>query len=286
MKEKNILTKELPEYFFKKANIVKIIVFTAIYASIFINIYKPFGSGTWDSNLSELYFFLYSSVIVLIGFVVIALSRIVMYFWNQRQKIMYIQYVVWILTEVLFMSLFFTIIIISIRPEANAWNTFKESFHSTTLILLLPYFIFHLYLSLSERNKELEEREGIKPVDSSARMIEFYDERNVLRLSVMKSKVLYVEAADNYVCIYYKKQSGVARFMLRNTLKAMEEYLADVDIVRCHRSYMVNLEYVSVIRRERNGIFLELSIPEVPDIPLSHKYRDKVDVWFKTNEQS
>ena len=284
MKEVNIFTKTLPEYIFKKSNIVKVIIFTAIYASIFINIYKPFGSGTWDSNLSELYFFLYSSVIVLIGFIVIALSRIIMYFWNQRQKIMYIQYVVWILFEVLFMAIFFTIIIIAFKPDVNAWSTFKDSFYSTIAILLLPYFIFHIYLSLSERNRELEEREGIKPVDSSARMIEFYDEREVLRLSVMKSNVLYVEAADNYVCIYYKKQSGVARFMLRNSLKALEKYLADVDIVRCHRSYMVNLEYVSVIRRERAGIFLELSIPEAPDIPLSHKYRDKVDAWFRTNE--
>ena len=285
MKEISVFTRVLPEYLFKKSNIVKIIVSTAIYASIFINIYKPFGSGTWDSNLSELYFFLYSSVIVLIGFVVITLSRIVMYFWNQRQRIVNIQYVMWILFEVLFMSIFFTIIVLSINNEANAWHTFKDCFYNTILILLLPYLIIHTYLSLSERNRELEERDGIKPVDSTARMIDFYDEREVLRLSVMKSKVLYVEAADNYVCIYYRKQSGVARFMLRNSLKAMEKYLADVDIVRCHRSYMVNLEHVSVIRRERGGIYLELTIPEMPDIPLSHKYRDKVDTWFKTIEQ-
>jgi hypothetical protein len=284
MKEKNIFTRELPEYLFKKSNIARIVLFTAFYASIFINIYKPFGSGTWDSNLSELYFFLYSSVIVLIGFVVIALSRIIMYLWNQRQRIVNIQYVVWILFEMFFMAIFFTIIVLSINNEANAWNTFKECFYSTILILLLPYIIFHIFISLSERNRELEERDGIKPVDSTARMIDFYDEREVLKLSVIKSKVLYVEAADNYVCIYYQKQSGVTRFMLRNTLKAMEKYLADVDIVRCHRSYMVNLEHVSVIRRERGGIYLELTIPEMPDIPLSHKYRDKVDAWFKTAE--
>jgi DNA-binding LytR/AlgR family response regulator len=183
-----------------------------------------------------------------------------------------------------FMAIFFTIIVLSINNEANAWNTFKECFYSTILILLLPYIIFHIFISLSERNRELEERDGIKPVDSTARMIDFYDEREVLKLSVIKSKVLYVEAADNYVCIYYQKQSGVTRFMLRNTLKAMEKYLADVDIVRRHRSYMVNLEHVSVIRRERGGIYLELTIPEMPDIPLSHKYRDKVDAWFKTTE--
>ena len=182
------------------------------------------------------------------------------------------------------MSIFFTIIVLAIRPEVNAWLTFKDSFYNTVLILVLPYFICHIFLSMSERNKELEERDRIKPLDSSVRMIDFYDERETLRLSVMKSKVIYVEAADNYVYIFYKKQSGVTRFMLRNRLKAMEKYLADVDIVRCRRSYMVNLEYVSVIRREPGGIYLELSIPEVPDIPLSQTYRDKVDAWFRTAE--
>lgn len=279
-----LLTRHLPAYLFKKANVIKIVAFTAVYASIFINIYKPFGSGNWMENTSQVYFFLYSSVIVLIGFVVIALSRIVMYFWYQRQAIVYIQYLIWILFEVIFMSIFFTIIVLAIRPEVNAWLTFKDSFYNTVLILVLPYFICHIFLSMSERNKELEERDRIKPLDSSVRMIDFYDERETLRLSVMKSKVIYVEAADNYVYIFYKKQSGVTRFMLRNRLKAMEKYLADVDIVRCHRSYMVNLEYVSVIRREPGGIYLELSIPEVPDIPLSQTYRDKVDAWFRTAE--
>ena len=279
-----LLTRNLPAYLFKKANVIKIVAFTAVYASIFINIYKPFGSGNWMENTSQVYFFLYSSVIVLIGFVVIALSRIVMYFWCQRQAIVYIQYLIWILFEVIFMSIFFTIIVLAIRPEVNAWLTFKDSFYNTVLILVLPYFICHIFLSMSERNKELEERDRIKPLDSSVRMIDFYDERETLRLSVMKSKVIYVEAADNYVYIFYKKQSGVTRFMLRNRLKAMEKYLADVDIVRCHRSYLVNLEYVSVIRREPGGIYLELSIPEVPDIPLSQTYRDKVDAWFRTAE--
>ena len=183
---------------------------------------------------------------------------------------MYIQYWLWILVEVLFMSLFFTIIIISIEPNANAITTFKDSFFSTILILVIPYLLSFMFFSWVEKNKRLEDRDEILPVDSGTRMIDFYDERQVLRLSVMKTNILYIEAADNYVCIFYKKKNGISRFLLRNTLKALETYLADVDIVRCHRSYMVNLEYVSVIRRQREGIFLE---------------SDKVNAWFKSIER-
>lgn len=281
----NILTKIIPDYLCEKYNLIKMVVFTAIYAIIFINIYQPFGSSMWVQDDSSIYYFIYSAVVVAIGFVVIAMSRVVMYIWHQKQKIIYIQYWVWVLVEVLFMSLFFTIIIISIEPKTNAIITFKDSFFSTILILVIPYLLCFMFFSWVEKNKKLEDRDEILPVDSGTRMIDFYDERQILRLSVMKTNILYVEAADNYVCIFYKKKNGVSRFLLRNTLKALEAYLADVDIVRCHRSYMVNLEYVSVIRRQREGIFLEMSNPDVPDIPLSPRYSDKVNTWFKSAER-
>lgn len=282
----NILTKAIPEYMCEKYNLIKMVVFTAIYAIIFINIYQPFGLGSLIGSYPTTYYLLYSSLVVAIGFVVIALSRVVMFFWNQRQRLIYIQYWVWILVEVLFMSIFFTIIVLAVNPTANALLSFKEAFFNTTLILLIPYILCFMFFSWVDKNRQLEEREGITPVDSTAKMIDFYDERNIFRLSVLKSNLLYLEAADNYVCIYYLKKNNITRYMLRNTLKNMEKYLADVDIARCHRSYMVNLEFVSVIRRQRNGIYLELSISEVPDIPLSPTYRDKVDTWFKAANQS
>ncbi len=282
----SFLTKKIPAYILEKGNIIKMVVFTALYAIAFINIYQPFGSSTWVIDSPPLTFLFYSSIIVLVGFVVIALSRVVMYFWNQRQAIVYIQYFVWIMVEILFMSVFFTIIVLAISPKTNALVAFSDAINNTSLILLFPYILCFMYFSWVDKNRELEARDGLSPVESSARMIDFYDERQVLRLSVIKSNVLYLEAADNYVCIYYKKRNGISRYMLRNTLKALEGYLADIDIVRCHRSYMVNLEYVSVIRRQREGIFLELSIPEVQEIPLSPRYSEKVDKWLKSSAKS
>ena len=281
----NILTKVIPTYMCEKYNLIKMVVFTAIYAIVFINIYQPFGLSSLIDNYPTSYYLLYSTLVVAIGFVVIALSRVVMYFWHQRQPIIHIQYWVWILVEVIFMSIFFTIIVLAVNPSAHALLTFKEAFFNTTLLLVFPYILCYMFFSWVDKNRQLEERDGILPVDSSAKMIDFYDERNVFRLSVMKSNLLYLEAADNYVCIYYLKKNNVTRYMLRNTLKNLEKYLADVEIARSHRSYMVNLEHVSVIRRQRNGIYLELGIAEVPDIPLSPRYRDKVDAWFKSVNQ-
>ncbi|MPN26333.1 hypothetical protein SDC9_173757 [bioreactor metagenome] len=57
----------------------------------------------------------------------------------------------------------------------------------------------------------------------------------------------------------------------------MEENLTkDSPLVRCHRSYMVNLDKVKVLRKTKSGIFMELDAPNAPDIPVSKTYYDKV----------
>ena len=97
-----------------------------------------------------------------------------------------------------------------------------------------------------------------------------------------RSELLYMESADNYVCIWYLSKGQLTKFLLRNSLKAMEEHFVDTNVLRCHRSYMVNFDQVKVIRREKEGIFLELGIERVPDIPISKTYSEKVMRWFQS----
>lgn len=78
-----------------------------------------------------------------------------------------------------------------------------------------------------------------------------------------------MESADNYVFIWYLNKGIVTRFMLRNTLKNIEKHFINTTVLRCHRSYMVNFEQVKVIRRGKDGIYLELGVDKVPDIPIS-----------------
>jgi DNA-binding LytR/AlgR family response regulator len=60
----------------------------------------------------------------------------------------------------------------------------------------------------------------------------------------------------------------------------MEEMFAGQDIIRTHRSYMVNFEKVKVIRRDKDGFSLELDSPMSIDIPVSKTYIDAVMKTF------
>ena len=274
------LINKIPKYVYEKPNIVQLILLTALFALVFINIYKPFSSSNWYP-VSELKFFLFSSLIILTGVLVVVISRICMFYYGRKHGITYGAYTLWIIIEVASMALFYTFYTLTLNPERDWMGVFKESVINTSLVLLLPYFILHLYFSYQEKEKMLRLLEQTR-ADLSAQqsVFSFYDEKNDFKLSVKRNNLLYLESADNYVCIWYLNKGILSKFMLRNSLKAIEETLSDTHVLRCHRSFMVNFEQVKVIRREKDGIYLELGIDKVPDIPISKTYSEKVTHWF------
>ncbi|WP_294140979.1 LytTR family DNA-binding domain-containing protein [uncultured Sanguibacteroides sp.] len=275
-----LLNRKIPAYMYEKTNLVRLVLFTALFALVFINIYKPFSSSSWYP-VSEFKFFVFSSLVILTGVLVVVISRIIMYHYVKSHFISYVQYGLWILGEIFFMALFYTVYTLSLNEGREVMDVFKDSMKNTSLVLLLPYAILMLYFSWQEKERQLRRLEEEKTdAGGKATVLSFYDEKGELRLSVKRSNLLYIESADNYVFIWYLNKGVVTRFMLRNTLKNMEEHFFNTTILRCHRSYMVNFEQVRVIRRGKDGIYLELGVDKVPDIPISKTYSEKVTQWF------
>lgn len=273
--------RNIPSYIYDKRHIVQLVSWTAFFALVFINIYKPFSSSSWY-DVSEFKFFVFSSLIILTGVLVVVLSRIVMFYWGKQHAISMRSYAVWILLEIFFMALFYTVYTLILNPDREYMDAFEVSAINTSLVLLLPYSVLHFYFSYEDKERRLRllEEQQEEAVDRQS-VFSFFDEKQELRLSVKHSELLYIESADNYVCIWYMSKGQLRKFLLRNSLKAMEESLSDTNVLRCHRSYMVNFDQVKVIRREKEGIFLELGIDRVPDIPISKTYSEKVTRWFQ-----
>jgi DNA-binding LytR/AlgR family response regulator len=233
-------------------------------------------------------FFLSSSVIILTGVLVVVISRIILFYYAKKHAISYIKYGGWILAEIFSMALFYTGYVLSLQENINTVDvskTFKESITNTSLVLLLPYAMLMLYFSWQEKNRQLQEMEDEKPENNlKHNVVLFYDEKGELRLSIQRNNLLYIESADNYVIIWYMhKKSTAAKFMLRSTLKALESQLSEMHILRCHRSYLVNFDQIKIIRREKDGVYLELGVEGIPDIPISKTYSEKVTQWLMKN---
>lgn len=123
-----------------------------------------------------------------------------------------------------------------------------------------------------ERMSEAERRE----VQGYADMYNFYDDKGELRLSVRPEKLYYLEGADNYVKIHYSNGGKMERLMIRNTLKNIEWRFRDKGLVRCHRSYIVNLSKVQVLRRQEGDVLLDFGEERVLPVPVSKGYGEKM----------
>ncbi|HLP71866.1 MAG TPA: LytTR family DNA-binding domain-containing protein [Bacteroidales bacterium] len=270
----------LPSFLYSRKNIIRIILFTSVFALVFINIYAPFGSDRWFS-LTRLQFFTYSSLTILTGVLVVVVSRMIMYRYCQKHPLLVWQYLVWVIGEIVMMALFYALFEKFFLYDARLFtDLFRVSVKNTALVLLLPYAISWLWLSWQDKKEQLEMLSDEAEVPQTAGMVPFYDDKGVLKFSVKKENLLYLESAENYVNICYLDKNSVSKYLLRETLKKIEEDFAGTDIIRCHRCFIVNFDKVKVIRRDKDGLRLELDVPSALDIPVSRTYVGSVMQTF------
>lgn len=280
----SILFKKTPRYLLEKRNLITMVLFVSIFAVIFINVYKPFGSAQWvQRGITPTQYLLWSTVLVTIGMTVVAISRIIMYRHsrNPEHNVTYLKYAVWVFVELLLLSGAFTVLALIVSKHLNLTNSdpleiYKNAMQNTFFIIGIPYFFCILYFSYQERSAKLKELMNENIGFKSSNLISIRDARGILQLSVAKENLLYIESADNYICVWYKKNELLKKQLLHITMKDMSEQLADSNIVRCHRSYMINLDLVKVMRREKGNLFLELEEPGVREIPISKTYGEAV----------
>lgn len=257
---------------------------------------------------------------VLVGLMLISISRIMMYFFVKKISIGYLEYLMWILGEITILAGFYVFIahevgfidnFIAENPEFVYWEAifeiFRRAIANTTWMLLIPYVVSFLYLynehlirvvikekdeqienerrKLIEREKEFEEM-ATKDKDEKF-LIQFKDERNELRFTLTSDKIVYIESSDNYCVIKYINNNEVVDFLLRNSLKRLSEELKDTPIQRCHRSYMVNFEHVASLRKDNSEISLEFDVKGIKEVPVSKSYNDKImESFVKFSKQN
>lgn len=92
---------------------------------------------------------------------------------------------------------------------------------------------------------------------------------------IRRDDIEHLEAARNYVTV----STGERDYLVRNTLAKLEEQLAPGQIVRTHRSYLVNIDKIEEIRTTDSGGY-EIHLESGKTVPLSRGYRDKFRSLF------
>ncbi len=156
--------------------------------------------------------------------------------------------------------------------------------HQLTLfwsdIGVLAATVVTLLWNIAAQHTHIEQITQHEETAEQPQMLNFYDERGELKLSVKPEHMYYLESADNYVRIHYNSMNKMQTIMIRNSLKNIEWRFRDSKLVRCHRSYLVNLANVQIARRMEGDIWLDFNNNQISSVPVSKAYADQVLAYF------
>ncbi|MGB5264227.1 MAG: LytTR family DNA-binding domain-containing protein [Lutimonas sp.] len=149
-----------------------------------------------------------------------------------------------------------------------------EGFRVDAIDYLLKPIGYSDFLKAAEKAKErLQLKKDSQPeVKSNDEFLFIKSEYKTLRLVL--SNIKYIESMREYVQIHLINEKPVMALM---TMKKMEEFLPDAEFMRVHRSFIVSLDKITVV--ERNRIVFD----EKKYIPVSDQYKSKFQKYLDDN---
>ena len=279
---------KIPDSYFKGNIMACYILLIPMYAFFFLIGTKPFHLDDF-MQITQGQLAFRAAIMASIELVVVLISRLSMLLVRSKHQLNYTGFIMWELLEGVAITMFCALFVWLLDKRTMLYvDLLPKMFLITCSILVFPYVIVALLSELKDRDNRIAknmvtiEKYASGQIGREDSTLPFMDEKKALKLAITANAVLYVEAADNYVNICYLNMDKMVRYPLRNSMRAIEQICETNNIVRCHRSYYVNLRKVSSIQKGPDGLFAELDYAGAPHIPVSATYSESVTGKFST----
>jgi len=104
----------------------------------------------------------------------------------------------------------------------------------------------------------------------------FQSENKSEQFEIAINELICIKADGNYCEFYCEQQGEIKKYLIRMTLKSVEEKLQnEEDILRCHRSYLINIRKVKHLTSSARNISLHFDNVEFT-VPVSRLHKDLV----------
>ena len=245
---------------------------------LFIYLFQPFGMANLGGNL-----FLYSLGFGLVTFSTQAILFVLIplifknYFRDENWTIG---------KNILFLLLLVSCISLGNWLYNNKFQntentellTLEKIFTYTYTISIFPIFIFTYFSEYFYRQKREKVSSNIMAfkvsttVEVKNESIKIIGDNNKENITFNLDNLVYINSQGNYVCFYICTNKGIEEKILRNTLTNVNSNLKKYsNIIKCHKSYIINTKFMDSISGNARGYFLESKKISKP-IPVSRSY--------------
>ncbi len=283
-----ILTHKYPAPSPVLRNLITAVLF-GLFIALFLLFFEPF-----DINLSnnedkvfQLLFFGFISTIVLVLFLYILPLLLPKVFsdkhWEVRHQIIF--YFIILLVIATFNGIYTNYINSLTFSWYNYWLIINRTFVLGCIpIAFITMLDYHKKVKfnnnqaatiLKKKKKHLEDSKETKHQISTDLKNETF--------SFSENDFYYAIAVGNYIDMCFLDENTLKKATYRISLSSFEMQLAETsNLIRCHRSYIVNLKKVENISGNAQGLKLELK-NQTEIVPVSRKYIPIVKQFFTEN---
>lgn len=239
--------------------------FIAILVYLFLALFQPFGTYTFHHSLK--YFILVPYALIIF----VTSSTVKIYVKNRKTDNWKVQDELISIVTVLFVSSLFNYFY-------NLLFIRQSSFHISELLWMIlfsfalgiPIFAIYFFAVLGFQ-KELKtetifEEQPILREEGKTFQI------NELQINDGNKNFILAKSEGNYCYIYFLNEGVPEKKLIRISLVNVEEQLAgEQNIIRCHRSFIINKFYISSKKGNAQGYKLVLKYTD-ETIPVSRNY--------------
>lgn len=116
------------------------------------------------------------------------------------------------------------------------------------------------------------EKSNLKPLSQP---LELVSETGKEKIRLTIDKLLYIQSCDNYANVVVRKNSQSEEMLIRSSLKNLERQINSPYIMRCHRSFIVNLIRTRSITGNSRNYTLSLENCDIA-IPVSRESEKRI----------
>ena len=252
----------------------KIILFISLGILAFLLIFQPIEIDSFSTKkIFQLIIGLAGSTFLVLSLNLIVLPSIfpkIFYsnVWNIKREIIWN---IWILL---------TIFSSDLLLYSQLFDMFNIRFSDIGKIVLLGFLPVAVLIIINQdrllrshlKSAQQLNKKLIGNKQQKEKLIHFESDYKKDKLSIPPNSLIVIKSADNYVEIYYKSEDVVKKQMIRYSLKKATETVNEFEfILRCHRTFIVNINHIKEITGNSQGYKLYFENLDFP-VFVSQKY--------------
>lgn len=242
--------------------------------SLFIILYKPFGiqnvNGQWYYNLVILSLgLLFVMSILLVEWAIPSLFPKPFQNWTLGKAILWYTSMIFFVGAVTFLYKSY----LSGFRDFTLLEYFFVMGRIVVITFTVSFFVLGIYQFISRKKiSMLTNKEDYLITSKNGKSI---------RLNL--KDILYISSDDNYVDIHLESANTRKKILFRSSLKNVEAQIVNPlsPIYRCHRGYLINIEYFKIEKMTKRGMTIILRNYD-DEVPVSQKYTDQIKALLHT----